>query len=309
MSLEGNRAILEGHPAVDRFIGLTKRDGWALIKTFLSLRQENYDLALAFHANTSLCRWLFLTGAKQKVAHHHSWTHTPRCSSLNLDKPGVMQNAIEKDFEILKALGWKNAPLPSQLTISEEEADKAEATLLSRGVFKERQRVVFLPGAAEALRRYPKELATQMLLRLRKTDQFELAILSDGELAREWNMEAWSHEIGVPLITDLSLKDFIAVLSRFHLAIANDSGPGHIAAALGLKTVHIFGKGSIGDFYPYDLVRHRFVRTDVDCRVHGPRDNDRFQFCTVETCSHLSCLRKISPEEIAESSLALAEIS
>jgi hypothetical protein len=29
----------------------------------------------------------------------------------------------------------------------------------------------------------------------------------------------------------------------------------------------------------------------VDCRLNGPRDNERFQFCTVDECSHHKCLR------------------
>jgi len=109
----------------------------------------------------------------------------------------------------------------------------------------------------------------------------------------------------IPLIDDLKLKDLTAMLSRFQLSVSNDSGPGHIAVALGLRSVHIFGRGCLGDFHPYDLNLHQYLRVVVDCRASGPKDLEKFRFCTVKECSHLSCLRKIAPEDVVRATLAV----
>lgn len=305
VALEASRALLEHHPLVHRFFGLPKRDGWPLLKLFWRLRRERYDLALAFHANTSLCRWLFLVGAQKKAAHHHSWKYTPKTSDFRLEHPGAHQNAIEKDYEILRALGWKGTPLPTSLAVSAEAAGSAEQLLQANGLTGQKERLVLLPGAAEKLRRYPKEKCEQILLSLQQTGRFEIALLADRALAEEWHLREWADRLRIPLIEGLSLKDFVSVLSRFQIAIANDSGPGHMAVALGLRSVHIFGKGSFGDFYPYSGAGHSYVRAQVDCRSEGPRDLERFQFCTVSECTHLSCLNKISPEEIVQATLAV----
>jgi ADP-heptose:LPS heptosyltransferase len=306
LSLNANRAILEDHPAVNKFIGVSSRSGFELLKTFWSLRKNHYDLVLAFHANTSLCRWLFLVRGKEKIAHHHSWNYTPKVSDRKLANPGAHQNAIEKDYEILRALGWEGAPLPTSLSVSSEAGRAAEEKLRAIGLMGAKERLVILPGAAEALRRYPKEMLEETIRQLKAGGKYEIAILADRPLIEEWKIGEWAKVLGVGFVDGLSLKEFIAMISRFQVAIANDSGPGHIAAALGLKTVHIFGKGSIGDFYPYDLVTHGYVRADVDCRIHGPRTLERFQFCTVETCSHLSCLRKIPPANLTQATLELS---
>ena len=305
LALEGSRELLENHPSVNRFFGLKKRDGLPMVRKLWELRKEKYDLVLAFHANTSLCRWLFLAGGKEKIAHHHSWKKTPACSDRKLGRPGVLLDAIARDYEILRALGWTGKALPTSLKVEDADALRMEARLKSLGLPGTQRRLALLPGASEELKRYPLELWEKVVNDLRKEGRFEIAMICDAELSQRWNLKAWSERMRIPLIDDLKLKNLTAMLSRFQLSVSNDSGPGHIAVALGLRSVHIFGRGCLGDFHPYDLNLHQYLRVVVDCRASGPKDLEKFRFCTVKECSHLSCLRKIAPEDVVRATLAV----
>jgi len=80
-----------------------------------------------------------------------------------------------------------------------------------------------------------------------------------------------------------------ALLSRASLLITNDSGPMHIAAAVGLPVVALFGPTSAVRTGPYGL-GHRVLTTELSCRP-----------CLSRTCQNpvqLECLTRISPEHV-----------
>jgi heptosyltransferase-2 len=61
-----------------------------------------------------------------------------------------------------------------------------------------------------------------------------------------------------------TLPELVGVLSRLSLLVTNDSGPMHLAAALGVPLVAVFGPTDWRETAPYGA-RHRLVREDVAC--------------------------------------------
>ncbi len=66
------------------------------------------------------------------------------------------------------------------------------------------------------------------------------------------------------LCGETSLTDLVGVLSRLRLLVTNDSGPMHLAGALGVPLVAIFGPTNWRETAPRAAL-HRIVRADVDC--------------------------------------------
>ena len=80
-----------------------------------------------------------------------------------------------------------------------------------------------------------------------------------------------------------------ALLSKASLLITNDSGPMHIAAAVGTPVVALFGPTSAVRTGPYGF-GHRVLATELSCRP-----------CLSRTCQNpvqLECLTRISPEQV-----------
>jgi ADP-heptose:LPS heptosyltransferase len=67
-----------------------------------------------------------------------------------------------------------------------------------------------------------------------------------------------------------SLPVLGAVLARLAVLVTNDSGPAHIAYALGTPSVTIFGGADPETYGPPTSGRHRVVLHDVPCRPSGP---------------------------------------
>ncbi len=292
-----NVAVLENSKAVDEIHTVVAGSKFALLKALWRLRSESFDWLLAFHATKSLCQWAWLAGAVKLVLHHHSWAYTPR-GSERLDQPGALVDAIARDLEVLKAMGFEPKRMPTHIEIKTTEREWAENVVATRitgcGGDPSKPRYVFLPGASHHLRRYPRDLWLPLLERVKSAGQYEPLVMCDADLAKQWNLVDECKRLNIPLFAKGSLREFITLVSRAQSALANDSGPGHIAVACGLKTEFIFGPGCVGDWFPYEGTNNSVHRIQVPCRLQGPSHLERFRFCTVDQCDHHSCLRKLT---------------
>ncbi len=288
LTYDSNLPVLEKHPAIAKTVGLKKKSNIELLKALFGFRKEHFDFLLGFHATTSLCRWAWLAGAKKNVLHHHSWAKTPFWSSTPIKEPGKLENAILRDYQIINAVvGEKIQPVSTHIEITPEEKRIAKNKIgLEKKVF------AFLPGAAHHLRRYPKDLWVKQVRNVKSRSDFNAIVLCDPVVSKEWDLPSLCKDLQIPLFDDLSLREFIATLSLCTESLANDSGPGHISVALGIKTHFVFGPGCVGDWHPYDKKQHPLHWVMVDCRNEGPRDQEQFQYCTVDQCSHHNCMRR-----------------
>jgi ADP-heptose:LPS heptosyltransferase len=92
----------------------------------------------------------------------------------------------------------------------------------------------------------------------------------------------------VNLAGKTTLRQLTALLERAELVIANDSGPMHIAAALGRPLVTPFGPTNPVRTGPFGRM-NSVVRLDIECSP-----------CYSRTCSHQSCLRRLDIGPIIE---------
>lgn len=298
LTYAGNAPVLSNLAYIDKIHTLKGKGRAALFLKLVSLRKEKFDWLLGFHATTSLTRLARMAGAKQTAIHHHSRKSTPS-GSVAIPEPGKLEDAISRDYQVLRAIQARcTIHEATQISLTPVEAEAAEArvrtAILGVGGDPGKSRFLFLPGASHFLRRYPFDLWWPQVLKVRDQGEYQPLVMCDGELAGEWDLKQHCRRERIPLIAGGGLRDFLANISRGHKALANDSGPGHMAVALGLETSFIFGPGCVGDWHCYDRKRYPIYRVAVDCRMEGPRDQEQFQFCTVQECAHQKCLRLIN---------------
>lgn len=297
LTYASNAAVLENHPAVDVRHYLQSPSRWELMRTLWTLRREGFAWLLGFHATTSLCRWAWLAGARKVALHHHSWTHTPR-GSVAVPHSGTLENALKRDHRVLEAMGLAQTIAPTKIYLTPDErkwaAEQIQREILRHGGNPRLPLSVFLPGAGHHLRRYPKDLWLPLVRRTQQEGRYQPVVIVDQALSQELQLREECDRLNIPLLDQGTLREFICLVSGAEVALANDSGPGHIAVALGVKTSFVFGPGCVGDWHPYDRVAHPLWRVAVSCRDEGPRDREEFQYCTVNECSHHRCMRLIT---------------
>ena len=104
----------------------------------------------------------------------------------------------------------------------------------------------------------------------------------------------------INLAGKISLRLLGGMIERFNLFICNDSAPLHIASALKIPTVAIFGPSKNGETGPYGNF-HKVVEKNFPCRY----------ICDDNTCHHErfhACMNDITVENVLEAAKAVLEV-
>src|SRR2546427_10442759 len=98
----------------------------------------------------------------------------------------------------------------------------------------------------------------------------------------------------------LPLRQLAAILSLLRVYVANDSGPMHIAAAVGTKTVGIFGPGEENIWFPYTPPYYDLSAGHVALRKDVPCHPCHLDFCNREGDGYMECMKLLSVTEVFE---------
>ncbi|MFN8075501.1 MAG: glycosyltransferase family 9 protein [Kineosporiaceae bacterium] len=128
--------------------------------------------------------------------------------------------------------------------------------------------VVLHPGASDPRRHWPAASYAQLARRLVTEDGARIAVVGSGPRESAAAAEVAAAD---PSVLDLSgrldLPALVGVLAAADLVVANDSGPRHLAGAVGTPTVGIFWCGNLLTAAPLDRSRHAVA---VSFRTHCP---------------------------------------
>jgi len=100
----------------------------------------------------------------------------------------------------------------------------------------------------------------------------------------------------VNLCGRLSVRESAALLTRARVYVGHDSGPMHLAAAVGTPCVAVFSSRNLpGEWFP-NGDRHRVVYHSIPC-----------QGCRLDVCIERkkACIRSITVEEVARNTLEI----
>jgi ADP-heptose:LPS heptosyltransferase len=259
-------------------------------------RAEGYDLAVQLHGGGGNSNRLLLRlGA----------TTTVGAATADAPKPDrwVPYTAFQHDtLRWLEVVGAAGAP-PVRL---EPWLDVTEADLAaSREVVAEGDAplVVVHPGASDPRRCYPEDRLGRIARALADRGA-RIVVVGGGaeatkvaEVVRGFGGGAVETVVG-----GLTLSGLVGLLARAEIVLANDSGPRHIAAAVGTATVAVFTYANLADVAPLTRAQHRvLVSWHGGCRVCGKRVLDGW-------CDHgASATHDVPEAQVLEATLELWE--
>jgi heptosyltransferase-2 len=176
-----------------------------------------------------------------------------------------------------------------RLALHESEQHWARKQLEALGLEGPRFLIGLNPGAAFGpAKRWLMERYASLADRLIASFHADVVIFGSREerpLAEEI-ARAMEHTPAV-LAGDTTLRQLMALLARCHLLVTNDSGPMHLAAALGLPLVAIFGSTNERATGPVSP-RARIVKRQVECSPCGLR------VCPID----FRCMNSITVEDV-----------
>lgn len=288
LARSGIGEILENNPWALEIVALgSNRE---LLRELLKIRQTNYDLALGLSEVGSYC--CRKSGAKVKVD-FGSVSYVESCSVVDLCLAVVEEGLRLLDYPVAdfnqKTECWVNATETSLIT---------ELIKLKKGLI-----ALHCGGQCFIRKQWPVDNFVQLLRQVNQKWDWQ-TVLIGGKDDEEWagKMQQLVPET-MSVVGKLNLSQTAALLLHCQLMIGNDSGPLHLAAALGIPTIGLFGPTSPQQFYPYDSTKHHFLYKSFPCSPCYKFGGPIYQRLT--KCSQPYCMEAINPDEV----MALIESS
>jgi ADP-heptose:LPS heptosyltransferase len=249
----------------------------------LRLRRERFDAVVCFHASPSSARLARFIGSEVRSIHFHGHSDRNRFSTVEVPGKGVLKSIIERDLDAVRALGTL---VPSgaspRIVLEDLEREQARQWFRERGLAE--PLLVLALGASRPTKSWPVERFAQVA-RSWKGGVLAVTSPSERELLDRF-LELVGRNPRIQGTCDLSIRKLAGVISRAAVLAGNDSGPRHVAVAVGIPTVTLFGPEHPFEWHPYPTDRHpRFFVEDLACRrdaAPGMPAWCRLQSCTVE---------------------------
>lgn len=293
--------LVRGHQALDRvlvsrrkhwvremrggFAGFIKawREVWAFIR---ALRDTRYDLLLDFQGLLKSGVWVWLADAERKIGFGRGMEHA-ECSYIFLNEkiPPVDMDthALTREMTLLQAIGIKADEITFELPITDGNRGEVDALLAGHGIDPQRPLVAINPQATWPTKLWFSDRFSEVADHLlaqgcavvftgSPADRVEIERIISGMKGKAANLAGAT-----------SLMSLAALYQRAQVVVSTDTGPMHIAAAVGTPLVAIFGSTAPWRTGPWGE-EHVVLRVDLACSP-----------CLKKSCTRNSeCMGEIS---------------
>lgn len=300
--------LLEGSREVDRVVTVRRKSNSSRLRAARELRAEKYDVVYNLHGGSTAALIVRATGAPHRVGygdyayaslHNHA---APPSSQL---WGRAQTHSAEQQLALL---GWTGVPVTdrpaARLAVNADAAARVARRLRDAGVNEGDPFALVHPAAAFETKTWAAENFARVVEHLNAVAGLtSVAVAGPGEAKVVEDVRSHAR---VPLVsfTDLTLPELTALAARASLFVGNDSGVAHVAAAMRVPQVVVFGSSNVAHWRPWAAVAAEVVREEMPCAP-----------CPGYTCTEFDapeCIRRVSVERVnaaVERVLALSQKS
>ena len=289
--------ILTGNPVIDHLYVLPDKPSLReLLQLRRELRSAHYDIALDMQGLSLSGLVTRLSGAPTRVG----WNRNREGNALFLTHPlvpGKAKNAHEIDllygFADALCVRVPHPEFTPQPYLAAENAAKAEDWLSALP----RPRVALNVGASRAYKRWPLQnwIDTAQALTQSGRSVVFVGDKTDAETVAQITPHLSAKFIDLSGKT--SLRELASVLAACDLLVSGDSGPMHLAVAVGTPTVAIFGATNPARHGPYG------ARNTI---LHDPVPGLLTPGKRPTVAEGAACMARVTPERVVEETYRLA---
>ncbi len=264
------------------------------------LKRRRFDAAIIFTVYSQnplpsafLC---YMANIPLRLAYCHENPYQLLTDWVKDNEPTeYIRHEARRQLDLVGTVGYKTNEERMSLRVPPEACVRVIRLLKEMGVNVNQPWVVIHPGATAPSRRYAPDGFAQVARTLTGDDGIQV-LFTGSESERElvqgirntMGARSWS------LVNCLPLDEFAALISLAPLLISNNTGPVHIAAAVGTPVVDLYALTN-PQHTPWQ-VPHRVLFHDVPCK-----------YCYKSICpqGHHNCLRLVTPEQVVDATREL----
>jgi heptosyltransferase I len=286
--------LLRHHPAIDNVIGFTRDTNalpwaWAALRSYAKLaaqlRKTRYDLVIDLHGQSRTALLSFATGAPVRIGfdkkrpqawansrkvtdsfRKHAWYGAREGAWLaythHIPLPTLDVHVVDHYLSVGKPLGFDTGPADFSFRIPQPACDRIDALLRQRDLAS-KQFVVIAPRGNWETKRWPDEKSADVARHLLQHGHSVIVVGAPSERHIGADIARLAPGV-VDLTGKTSISELAALISRAAVCIAHDSGPMHLAVALGRPVVALFGPSDTVWAGPYHR-ENAVVRAALPC--------------------------------------------
>ena len=279
--------VIRCFPDVRRVIPFYRDSFFSNFFSFLGdLRQDEYDYVVDLQGLLKSAMVARLARGQQRIGPSFHREGAGLFYSRIAGERDKARHAVDECMDVVKLLcGKGNETLKVEFPVCFPE----------RKLSEKRPRVAFLPVSRWETKNWPGKCYVEVIKRLKSVTGASVFLVGgpgDVDVCEQIIRDAGG---GINMAGKMSLIETGGLLKEMDLLIANDSGPMHMAVALGVPVLAIYGPTDPQRTGPYGSL-NRIARTSLDC-----------QPCFSRTCRRegIPCLSGVTPEKVGEMALEM----
>ena len=303
---EAAAAVVVGHPALDRVLVVGRkgwirewragerlaagRQAWHFLR---ELRDTRYDLLLDFQGLLKSGIWVALARARRKVGFGRGMDHAEMSYLfLNERVPAVSMemHAVDRELHLLRAIGIECPEVRFELPLTAADHAAARDLLTAHGLGPDTPFVAINPLTTWSTKHWQATKFAQLADRLLAAGMVVVFTGGPGDEPGVAAIQGLMQAKAVNLAGRTSLKSLAALYAKARVVVSTDTGPMHVAAAVGTPVVALFGPTAPWRTGPYGE-GHRIIRLGLPCSP-----------CLKKQCQYgtTACMTDIPVDEVAQ---------
>jgi len=290
--------IVRGNPYLNEVIVYDKKlkhkNIFKTLGFIARIKEKKFDLALILHSTNRVNCICFLAGIPKRVGYKRSKMDFLLTDKLEYTKRLGEKHESEYSLDVLRYIGVKAENSPLVMNIKKEDKKNINDLLKSFGLKDKEKFIVLHPGASCVSKMWPQENFARVADSLAKRFNVKVVLVSSFDqvkIAEE--VKNLMNDKPLFLCGKTSLGQLGALFEKASLFISNDSGPVHIACAVGVPVISIFGRNEKGlspvrwrGLSDKNIVLHK----DVGCNE-----------CLAHNCKKgFLCLKSVTVDEVIQ---------
>lgn len=283
---KGLEGLIESHPMINR-LWVINKDHWKNFKRigetaseiknlFKDLKDERYDMAIDLQGLLRSGLLTYATKAPVRIGFKEAREGSTLFYTHKIEG-GKEIHAVDRYLKIASSIGCKTEDVLFPMPLI-EESDYVKTLKKDAGEY-----AVIVPGARWKTKIWPAERFGQLaaMLNIRS-----LLIGGQADIDLADKVKTLSSGIAWSLAGKTDLNDLISLIRGARYVITNDTGPMHIAAALKIPVIAIFGPTNPVRTGPYGK-NNIIVTAGVSCAP-----------CYRKSCRDMKCMNNITVKEV-----------
>lgn len=249
--------VIQEDPNIDNLFIFKRPKGWmnrqSQHELIEPLKKGDYDLGILLTNSLSSAWWFWIGNVQNRIGYATHWRSLFLNSPIPFPSQRETQHLVMTYKMLLEPLGIPVSDTPPRLYLTHEELHTVKEKLYHAGVQPSDGLIGINPGAAYGSAKcWLPERFKELSQRLLKFPNVKIIFF--GDKAGQSLVDAICADFSDRVINcagKTTLRELMALIQSCHLFLTNDSGPMHIASALGIPLIALFGSTSDTATGPY----------------------------------------------------------